>query len=406
MTEVAAVGYEDLLREAAEWRLMGLLFEYPREGWREELAALVSQVSDPALREAGQEARGDGHAGLYLAVLGPGGAVSPREVGYLPLQDPGRILADVTAFYEAFGYQPALTEPLDHVAAEAGFLGYLKLKEAFARSRDATEEAAVAAEAAESFLAEHLRNVAEPLSRRLATAAPRYLVLAGEALLRRARPSSGGNAAIPACSSSAACATACGPVDPDMCREETIMKATDVLMTEHRVIERVLTSLEAAADRLAQGQSVRPGFFLDAADFIKNFADGCHYHKEEGVLFEAMVAAGMPRHAGPIAVMLSEHEQGRAFTRGMREAAERLESGDGSAAGQVVQSAHGYVDLLRQHIVKEDNILFPMAGQALPVAEQDRVWAAFEHVEHADTGEGVHEKYETLAERLEEEAGR
>lgn len=78
------------------------------------------------------------------------------------------------------------------------------------------------------------------------------------------------------------------------------MKATQVLMEEHRVIERVLNSLQAGADRLECGQPVRPEFFLDAADFIKGFADGCHHKKEEGVLFIKMEQAGMPAQGGPL----------------------------------------------------------------------------------------------------------
>jgi hemerythrin-like domain-containing protein len=149
---------------------------------------------------------------------------------------------------------------------------------------------------------------------------------------------------------------------------------------------------------------VRPGFFLDAADFIKGFADGCHHKKEEGVLFEAMAAAGLPKQAGPIAVMLTEHEQGRAYTRGMREAAGRLAAGDASAREAVVRNALGYAALLRQHIQKENGILFPMADQVIPVAKQAQVADDFERVEHEETGEGVHEKYLALAEVLEREA--
>jgi len=182
------------------------------------------------------------------------------------------------------------------------------------------------------------------------------------------------------------------------------MQATDILMSEHRVIERVIASLESAAERLAAGQAVRPGFFLDAAAFIKGFADGCHHRKEEGVLFERMAAAGLPREVGPIAVMLAEHEQGRAFTRGMRAAAERLAAGDVAAAREVVANARGYAALLRQHIQKEDGILFPMAAQVIPAAQHAEVVEAFEHVEHEETGEGVHEKYLALAEALEREA--
>ena len=182
------------------------------------------------------------------------------------------------------------------------------------------------------------------------------------------------------------------------------MNATQILSSEHQVILRVIASLESAAHKLGEDQPVRPGFFLDAADFIKGFADGCHHRKEEGVLFVAMQENGVAVEGGPLGVMLHEHEQGRAFTRGMREAAEQLQAGQPEARSEVVQNALKYAALLRQHIAKEDGVLFPMADRVIPAAQHDQVEQAFEHVEHEETGAGVHEKYLALAEKLEQEA--
>jgi hemerythrin-like domain-containing protein len=181
------------------------------------------------------------------------------------------------------------------------------------------------------------------------------------------------------------------------------MKATDILMEEHRVIERVLTSLETAAEKLSSGQPVPADFFLRAADFIKGFADGCHHKKEEGVLFVALVANGMSKEAGPVAIMLAEHEQGRRFTRAMREAAERWQAGDRASIPQVTQNALGYSALLRQHIQKEDRILFPMAERVIPLDQQAQVAEAFDRIEREETGAGIHEKYLGLAAELEKE---
>jgi hemerythrin-like domain-containing protein len=181
------------------------------------------------------------------------------------------------------------------------------------------------------------------------------------------------------------------------------MKATQILMNEHRVIEGVIGSLERAASRLEKGEEVRPGFFLDGADFIKGFADGCHHMKEEGVLFTTMVRHGFPQQTGPIAVMLGEHEAGRVYTRAMRQAALEWEAGDLTARPRVIEAARGYAALLRQHIRKEDNLLFVMADQVIPPADQDQVVEDFETVEHEETGPGVHEKYLALAQKLEKE---
>ena len=181
------------------------------------------------------------------------------------------------------------------------------------------------------------------------------------------------------------------------------MKATEILSSEHRVIERVIASMEKASVQLNQGAPVEPEFFIDAAAFIKGFADGCHHKKEEGVLFKAMVDHGMSDEGGPVGMMLTEHEQGRAFTRGMLQAAQELKLGDTDARERIAQNALGYAALLRQHIVKEDSILFPMADQVIPLNQQDDVYEGFERVEHEETGEGVHEKYLGLAERLEKQ---
>ena len=176
-------------------------------------------------------------------------------------------------------------------------------------------------------------------------------------------------------------------------------------MDEHRVIERAITALEAAARRLDSGRSIRAGFFIDAARFIKEFADGAHHRKEEGLLFPAMEAAGVPKDGGPIGVMLAEHEEGRRLTRGMRAAAEKLAAGDEAARGEVVRNAMGYVQLLRQHIAKEDGVLFPMADRVIRDPARSELESAFERIAREEAGEGVHERYLGLAESLENEVG-
>jgi len=181
------------------------------------------------------------------------------------------------------------------------------------------------------------------------------------------------------------------------------LQATDILMEEHRIIERVLAALERAATLADRGRPVRPGLFLEAADFIQDFADGSHHHKEEGVLFGAMIEAGVPREGGPIAVMLAEHEQARRYTRAMREAAEHWESGDEEARASATRAARAYAALLRQHIAKEDQILFPLAGQAIPAAQQAKVLSDYSKVEPEDVRNAVRAKYIALAESIEGE---
>ncbi len=181
------------------------------------------------------------------------------------------------------------------------------------------------------------------------------------------------------------------------------MKATEILMQEHRVIERVLNALERAINRLGKGEDVYLRFFTGAVVFIRGFTDGCHHKKEELILFPALIARGLSKETGPVAVMLAEHEQGRHLAMGMRQATERFQAGDIRMRDTLVQNARAYISLLRQHITKEDKVLFPMADKIIPAETQDSLVSAFEAYDRDETGEGMHEKYYGLAERLERE---
>jgi len=178
------------------------------------------------------------------------------------------------------------------------------------------------------------------------------------------------------------------------------MTPTEILKNEHLLIVEVLDYLEEAADRLDRGDDVDPDFFLDAAEFVAGFADRCHHSKEEDILFVAMTARDMPRDSGPVAVMLHEHEEGRAFTAAFRSAAEQMKAGDGAAAADVVQNVYDYVNLLREHINKENMILFPMADQMIPEDEMQAVSRDFRRVIAKDEENHVPARYDALVKKL------
>lgn len=172
------------IAEAVEWRLLGLLFERPRAAWHEEIAGLKREVRDREIRAAASAAK-DATEGDYMALLGPGGSVSPREVTYRSFEDPGRILADLSGFYAAFGFHPCAEDPMDHVAVEVSFVSYLLLKEEFARERGDHAAVEVSTAARKRFLEVHLAPVVGPLAERLGSCSSSYLVHAARLLAAR-----------------------------------------------------------------------------------------------------------------------------------------------------------------------------------------------------------------------------
>jgi hemerythrin-like domain-containing protein len=178
------------------------------------------------------------------------------------------------------------------------------------------------------------------------------------------------------------------------------MRPTEILSNEHRIIEVMLNCLERMAERSVAGGKLDRDDAEQAIDFIRNFADGCHHGKEEAHLFQTLASKGMPRDFGPIGVMLSEHEQGRAFVRAMAANIVKASEGEQSALQGFAAAANGYVQLLRAHIGKEDNILFPMAENILDDADRKNLHQAFGIVETEEMGDGTHGRYLTIARRL------
>jgi hemerythrin-like domain-containing protein len=178
------------------------------------------------------------------------------------------------------------------------------------------------------------------------------------------------------------------------------MDAIETLMNEHRLIERACDALVAFADEARRKEADDKAELSRFVSFIRGFADACHHGKEENILFKAMVAAGFPRHGGPVAVMLMEHDMGRQHVTALGELAEKKAPWTAEDRQQLADAAYRYANLLRQHIHKEDAILYPMAEQRLPPEVMEQVSADCERFEAERTGSGEHERLHQLGEEL------
>jgi hemerythrin-like domain-containing protein len=184
------------------------------------------------------------------------------------------------------------------------------------------------------------------------------------------------------------------------------MRATEILIDEHRAIERVLASLERATNRLSRGDEVYLRFFSGCNAFFKGFVDACHHMKEEQYLYPALVQHGLSRESGPIAVMLAEHDQGRYLAQRLGKVTGQFQAGDIRKRDELIKSASLYIRLLRLHIYKEEHIVSPLADSVIPFDEQELITQSFQSMQQLELGEDAYEKYFGMAERLEQESVR
>lgn len=177
------------------------------------------------------------------------------------------------------------------------------------------------------------------------------------------------------------------------------MYATQQLREEHEGIKTVLSVLDHLASEMRMGRSASLGHLEQIVDFLRTFADKCHHGKEEEHLFPALNQAGVPSEGGPVGVMLHEHNLGREHIQGMRASLDRLHAGE-DAGEDFARHALAYVELLRGHIEKENNVLFNMAEHILPKVEHARLAECFDNIEQERLGAGGRECYQGLINTL------
>jgi hemerythrin-like domain-containing protein len=98
--------------------------------------------------------------------------------------------------------------------------------------------------------------------------------------------------------------------------------------------------------------------------------------------------------------MLKEHVQGRNYLAVVRANLDAARDGSPEAVTAVCDAATGYIGMLRQHIYKEDNVLFQMAIRALTPEDVTELSAGFVGPANPRLSPQVRERYVRLAETL------
>ena len=159
------------------------------------------------------------------------------------------------------------------------------------------------------------------------------------------------------------------------------MKPTEELMHEHAIILHMLSGAERMAQSIGMTRIVNTARVKEVIDSSRHFTNGCHHSKEEKHLFVRLEEKGMTKERGPIAVMLNEHRMGRELIRQIETALQAYQSGKMEASETIGQSILRYVELLRAHIAKKNNILFPMGDRLLSAEDQQFLKKSFKVVE-------------------------
>jgi hemerythrin-like domain-containing protein len=177
------------------------------------------------------------------------------------------------------------------------------------------------------------------------------------------------------------------------------MDAIQIMMNEHEQILGVLEALDRFVadvhDTLEDKLEL-----MRFITFIREYADERHHGKEEHVLFAAMARNGFPPEQGPVGMMLFEHQEMRGFVSELRALAQQDASWSHADRERACDSARSYISMLREHIMKENEMLYPMAMEHLPPSVQREVDVECAALDKSRASAGADAALEDLAAQL------
>ncbi|MBU2647291.1 hemerythrin domain-containing protein [bacterium] len=162
------------------------------------------------------------------------------------------------------------------------------------------------------------------------------------------------------------------------------------LISEHETIIDALQVLSKICDASATAcQIANPAHADQLVAFFRLYADAWHHGKEEDQLFPALEQIGISREGGPIGVMLIEHDQGREFVRGMGQSLTTFKDDSDKGTTDFIRYSRGFIQLLTQHIDKENKVLFTMAEKHLPKSTLNELEVLFDQKASTDASTDI-----------------
>jgi hemerythrin-like domain-containing protein len=175
------------------------------------------------------------------------------------------------------------------------------------------------------------------------------------------------------------------------------MKPRGPLMTEHRLIEKMLAVVKDQIAIIDKEQGVDPLFVDTAVDFIRTYADTTHHGKEEEILFRDLARKIMnPDDQKAMEELVEEHKYARQIVAELVQAKEDYIEGRQGALETIKQKLNTLVEFYPDHITKEDKVFFPNTEKYLSEEEQEGMLQQFWEFDRMM----IHEKYKSVVERL------
>jgi hemerythrin-like domain-containing protein len=177
-------------------------------------------------------------------------------------------------------------------------------------------------------------------------------------------------------------------------RVGTALNATQRFAVEHQKVLIILSYLETVCARLRAGEELEPELIRKILELIQGYVEKIHNGKKSGVLFSALLDAGMSPVSGILAEVIADHAATAHMVEDMSSAFA------GQDADTFLKLALEYAESTKQLMLKEQAALYPKAHKLLGPAALLKLADRLEQIDTAADGSSRHQRYYDMIDEL------
>ena len=180
------------------------------------------------------------------------------------------------------------------------------------------------------------------------------------------------------------------------------MRIPKSLRADLENITRLITALSGASIEVRGNKRAKPKLFIIAHEFIGDYIHKGFFVKEE-LLINILQDAGFPSDEGPIGSMRADQQKSRDVNESLLHTAKQWEAGDEEIRIEVGWASSESASILRQHLERLKNLIFPLLEQTISVEEEDLISDAIKGVPTESEIKNNAEIYVKMLDEIEEE---
>ena len=177
------------------------------------------------------------------------------------------------------------------------------------------------------------------------------------------------------------------------------MNPTEDLKYEHKAITLMLKVMSNISKNIKEKKVFYTNDVEKIVDFLTVYVDKCHRNKEEAVFYPALLLSKHPFKN--IGLIINEHSMGKSYLDEIMCCVVSCKLGSSFSGERIADCMINYVELIQNHIQKEENEYFPLANKALTEEAQSEMSKQFKLINDEFVGMDIHTRYDKLLKTME-----